>query len=331
MIEGWQEDPRRRKAAETCIERASELAEGERNHGTFRWAAALRKAVTTEEQWEHYKARLLDALPYGPSSNGKPPFTRSEAKATVRSVERSQSLGEWEPGPLGDETPVRRELMGLLWHVWAQPWKGKTGNRNFVVLLAVIHLGIKANSTTVSFSSRQLAEKVKPTAKTVALALRELREEGWLKLEARGKSITDAPTYRIVLELSDSDYTSTTHSLLCKPSVVAPRHLIFDFLGDSAYRVWVLLEDGATAKDIMQLTGLSRSTIYLALQKLESAGMATRKDGRWYRVETDLDYLAQYHGVDETRAKRKAQHLVDRTNRAVNYERWKELNEARKT
>ena len=88
-------DPRRAKAATTLIERASDLAEGERNSGTFRISAALREVASTEEEWEEYRARLLDVLPYG---NGYgPAFTEAEAERTIVSAEARAVLGAWEP------------------------------------------------------------------------------------------------------------------------------------------------------------------------------------------------------------------------------------------
>jgi hypothetical protein len=88
-------DPRRAKAASTLIERAGELAEGERNAGTFRTAAALREIATNEDEWEEYRARLLDVLPYG---NGYgPAFTEAEAERTISSAEGRVVLGAWQP------------------------------------------------------------------------------------------------------------------------------------------------------------------------------------------------------------------------------------------
>jgi putative DNA primase/helicase len=88
-------DPRRAKAANTLIERAEALSEGERNDGTFRYAAALREVAASEEEWEEYRARLLDVLPYG---NGYgPAFTEAEAERTIRSAEGRVVLGAWQP------------------------------------------------------------------------------------------------------------------------------------------------------------------------------------------------------------------------------------------
>jgi putative DNA primase/helicase len=88
-------DPRRAKAAATLIERAGELSEGERNTGTFRTAAALREVATNDVEWEEYRARLLDVLPYGNGSG--PAFTEAEAERTVKSAEGRTVLGVWQP------------------------------------------------------------------------------------------------------------------------------------------------------------------------------------------------------------------------------------------
>jgi hypothetical protein len=107
-------DPRRGKAASTLIERASELAEGERNSGTFRTAAALREVASTEDEWEEYRARLLDALPYG---NGRgPAFTEAEAERTITSAEARTVLGAWQPTmglDLAGEKAAKKQQSGL--------------------------------------------------------------------------------------------------------------------------------------------------------------------------------------------------------------------------
>jgi Bifunctional DNA primase/polymerase, N-terminal/AAA domain len=110
-------DPRRSKAASTLIERAGELAEGERNSGTFRIAAALREVASTEDEWETFRVRLLDALPYG---NGYgPAFTEAEAERTVRSAETRVVLGAWEPSsPLdlaGQKTATKEPGLQVTW------------------------------------------------------------------------------------------------------------------------------------------------------------------------------------------------------------------------
>jgi predicted transcriptional regulator len=88
------------------------------------------------------------------------------------------------------------------------------------------------------------------------------------------------------------------------------------------YRVWTLLDldEGTEVKVLMHFMGLSRSAIYKALQKLESAGMATNREGLWYRVETDLDYLAEFYGISERRARKKARHAADRVKRQQKWE-----------
>jgi hypothetical protein len=106
-------DPRRAKAATTLIERASEFTEGERNDGTFKYAAALREIATTEDEWQEYRARLIDVLPYG---NGYgPAFTEAEAERTIVSAEARTVLGVWQPTMSLDQAgeQVVKEQRGL--------------------------------------------------------------------------------------------------------------------------------------------------------------------------------------------------------------------------
>jgi hypothetical protein len=106
-----------------------------------------------------------------------------------------------------------------LWVLSLTVWKGRAGNRNLVVLLAVIEVAIGVGSTVVSFSSRQIAEDVGSAHRTVAKALRELVRDGWLKVEKEGRG-TQAPIYRILLgdatrnDGSQSTFGPTKTSLL---------------------------------------------------------------------------------------------------------------------
>jgi hypothetical protein len=145
-------DPRRAKAASTLIERASELTEGERNDGTFRYAAALREVVTTEGEWDTYRARLLDVLPYG---NGiGPAFTEAEAERTIRSAEARVVLGAWQPTMPLDQAGAKavKERLGLQ-VTWATDIEVKPLEwlwRNYVPLGA---LGILAGAPKVGKSA----------------------------------------------------------------------------------------------------------------------------------------------------------------------------------
>jgi predicted transcriptional regulator len=173
----------------------------------------------------------------------------------------------------------------------------------------------------VSFSTRQLAEKMKRSRKTVGLALKELAAERWLVPVQEKRSITDAPTYRIPVASTPKNGSDSTNIILPSRGVgssgVESVPLVFDFLGFSAHRVWSLLneDEGTEVKTLHKTTRLARSTIREALLRLESLGLALKKDGAWYRVEADLEALAVEYGIPERRAAKKQKHAEQRAKR----------------
>jgi DNA-binding transcriptional ArsR family regulator len=91
-------------------------------------------------------------------------------------------------------------------------------------------------------------------------------------------------------------------------------HPVFDQLGTSAARVWVLLDpvEGLTVKLLAEATKLHPSTIREALRRLESAGLADKRDGAWTQMAMDLDDLAESYGATERRQLRRKQHETER-------------------
>jgi Bifunctional DNA primase/polymerase, N-terminal len=204
-------DPRRVKAAQTCIQRASELQEGERNHGTFKWAAALRKAVVTEDQWENYREQFLDALPYGPSNGGKP-FTRSEAEGAVRSAEARQSLGEWEPdsGPFGEAEPKPKR---------ARRKRPDAAYNERRIREAILSLA-KPNGWT-GVGEHELARQAKPEMppRTARDVLRRLERDGQVERDRRIGKPGNRHGFKVIWEHPAwSEHKPTQSLALSEPS-----------------------------------------------------------------------------------------------------------------
>jgi predicted transcriptional regulator len=284
----------------------------------YEWAIAL-AAVNAGKSEAWLRKVLKDRGPFFASieDRGKEKAERYVSKLYAKALDYREQNPPWRS--------KQDASVALAQHAaWVQTlpnWRGRKGNRNLEVLLAAIDVGIEVGSNVVSFSTRQLAEQMKRSRKTVGLALRDLETGRWLLTMQEKRSITDAPTYKIPVASSlqvGSDSTNITLPLRgVGSSGVESVPMLFDFLGISAYRVWSLLieDEGTEVKALLKTTRLSKSTIREALLRLESFGLALKKDGAWYRVEVELDALAIEYGIADYRATKKEKHAEQRAKR----------------
>ena len=87
-------------------------------------------------------------------------------------------------------------------------------------------------------------------------------------------------------------------------------------LGGTAARLLAFLaaaDQPVTAAELAEASGLHVSTVRTTLRdRLASAGLADRVEGRWFARAGDLDLLAVAMGTDGTGEARKALHEYDR-------------------
>ena len=92
--------------------------------------------------------------------------------------------------------------------------------------------------------------------------------------------------------------------------------LILPFFGGTAARLLAFLasaDEPVTAAELAEASGLHVSTVRSTLRdRLASAGLADRVEGRWFARSGDLDRLAVAMGTDGTGKARKALHEYDR-------------------
>jgi hypothetical protein len=289
----------------------------------FEWSIAL-AAVNAGKGEEWLRKVLIDKGPYYDYIKSRPyPHGGKQKADKYVSKLYAKAVAYREQNP-----PWRSKQdasVALAEHAaWVQTlpnWRGRVGNRNLEVLLAAIDVGIEVGSNVVSFSTRQLAEKMKRSRKTVGLALKELEAGRWLLKLQEKRSITDAPTFKIPVSSSLLGRSDSTNIILPSRGVgssgVKSLPLIFDLLGFSAYRAWSLLDEdeGTDLSVLVKTTRLSERTLREALLRLESFGLALKKDGAWYRVEADLDALAAEQSIPEYRAAKKQTYAEQRAKR----------------
>lgn len=247
---------------------------------------------------------------------------QAKADGYVSSLYRRAQQYVAEHPPIRTKNDASIELATFRGKVEALPcWHARTGTINLKVLLALADIGIGAGSTIMSASDRQLAELVGQTRKAVGHALERLAADGWLKQTAKGRG-TKASTYRLLLQRADeqsgNDPTRTSPAgeglVGSKPDGHLPE--VFrppDGLGQTAHRLWQLLsEESVSARELQAITGLSRATVYEALLRLFSAGLALGTEGEWVRYDDDLEVLATAIGLGGHLERQRARHQWER-------------------
>jgi biotin operon repressor len=182
------------------------------NDGTYKtefgyeWAIAL--AVANAGQSEAYLRKILiDCGPLYHEIEARHGKGRADRYVT-RLYDKAERYKAEHP-PWRSRADVAAYLAKCAEWLQALPiWKGRTGNRNLVVLLAIVELAAQVGSTVLSFSTRQLAEKIKPSRKSVEKAIHDLKADGWLKLEEPGQGVK-AHRYRLLLAENERSYPTS--------------------------------------------------------------------------------------------------------------------------
>jgi biotin operon repressor len=182
------------------------------NDGTYKsdfgyeWAIAL-AAVNAGHSEAYLRKLLIDVGPLYHEIETKRGKGRADRYVT-RLYEKAVRYREERP-PWRSRADVAAYLAAAAEWLQALPiWKGRTGNRNLTVLLAIVELAAQVGSTVLSFSTRQLADKIKPSRKSVEKAIHDLKADGWLKLEEPTRGVL-APRYRLLLAENERSYPTS--------------------------------------------------------------------------------------------------------------------------
>jgi predicted transcriptional regulator len=212
------------------------------------------------------------------------------------------------------------EVLRMRAVVWAADWPGRTDKRNRRVLHALLEIAIEAGGAACSFSHRQAAERSGYSRPTVDSALAELQREGWLKLNQRGRG-KRASDWRLRIPNVARDLaTSTVPSGGCEasgiervsPSQDAFRH---SGLGSIAWEICrvSLVTKGVHVAELARWIGRSWQGTKAALVRMEAAGLFYRNaDKEWFRVERDLDEVADVLGTAGISVRQAQKHQLER-------------------
>ncbi|OBH58996.1 hypothetical protein A5687_21285 [Mycobacterium mantenii] len=203
---------------------------------------------------------------------------------------------------------ILAEISNVRTAIQAVEWRGRTGNTDRAVMLALCELGTASGTTALTFGSRRIAVVAQVEDRTVRKALGRLVTEGWLRCE-KASGIGDADTYRFGPKLDKMTALNPS-----PPISIGARcgnndrsdgdrvllHPVFrnrSGLGKNTGRTWSILASlgrPATAKEVAEAGAGERRTVDRHLRLLEKHGLATKSGIRWTASGDDrkLDELA---------------------------------------
>ncbi len=195
--------------------------------------------------------------------------------------------------------------------VMAGDWKGRTGNSDRAVMLALCQLGIDSGTTQFAFGSRGIALAAQVEDKTARKALGRLVAAGWLEKYTADQT-GHADSYRLGHKATMTAHIPSPHRAKCgtygqiDPDRVSlhPAFRNGSGLGQGPGRTWLILrgmKGPSTAKEVAEASAAKSRTVGRHLKLLESHGLAV-KDGKHWTAAGDvqrLDELAVAFGAVE--------------------------------
>ena len=206
--------------------------------------------------------------------------------------------------------------------VEANHWTGSEGQKQLVVLRAVLEIAIALGSTTVHPSHRRLAEVTGLDRKTLSNLLSALSIEGWLLTTDPSRGRTQAYTVHLKKKGSTSTPPSISPLGGCERS--GPRldsgHDAFRHgagLGKSGMVVLTHLHEPFSVHEVVERTGLSESTVKRMIDHLMDSQLVDKIDTLYQAkpgllLAVGLGVHAREHGTHLKGLRQRAGHQKER-------------------
>lgn len=190
--------------------------------------------------------------------------------------------------------------------------QGRGDLQKRLILRALVEAGVKTGSRFVEFGARALALATGLDHTTVSRHLKDLRNDSdpmiVLVRAAQGRT---ADMYQLQLPV---DLAASAQAISYRSGKIHALRPVFRALGHPAAFVLERLEQGdATATEISEQTGLSRSMVHEALQTLQSWNLVKASPFGWSRAHgVSLQVLAESLGATEQVAQQRAAYAEQR-------------------
>jgi hypothetical protein len=255
--------------------------------GLYARYAAAHRAAALGRDWAKALpyARCLVAI----SDTGElPSHPPAEAAHEAQPLARQRALSDYV------HVRVWRTAVDLATH---ERWADRAGQSKRAVLSALAEAAHRRGSRYIDVGCRSLGLGAALDHATTADVLRALREETdpfLVLLEDQRGERGDLYELRV-----PDAYRDDAESLPWRAGRLSGLHPVFHQLGVPAAHLYEAI--GAVGRAdvamLVQVSHLSRATVYRAAALLASHGLITRSGGRWRRTRLRLDALARRLGV----------------------------------
>jgi Mn-dependent DtxR family transcriptional regulator len=248
--------------------------------------------------------------------------------------------------PVGSRADVRDRLNRIRTAADSMAWRGRGGATDRAVLEAHFGLALELGRLTYHASVRDIAERAGITAPTASRAHGRLRDGGWLRLVHAAAGV-NANSWELRSGPGSSCNTPGSASTAeadrfddgqADRAAAAPRrpgghdetlgadvwrwrHSFNDGLGQSARRIWNLLEINVpqTTKTLATMLGVTPRAVRRLLARLAQHGLAMRTSSGWCRLNPDLKAVAARVGTFGAAVRQREIHNDDREKYRAQY------------
>jgi DNA-binding MarR family transcriptional regulator len=255
---------------------------------------------------------LFEALT-DPANKGGAKLQRMKARGARKYIARSYLKAA---SYVKVEARLDEILERLRLHISTITWPGQAGATDLVVYRALLAIAERAKKLRFSASSRELAEIAAVGRTTAAKSVRRLIERGCVRLARRGER-GDPHIYEFVLDAVSRGRAAFPPRVF-EGAIATPSldHEAFarKGLGPNGGRVYRYLQSlpETCVTPVAEALGIDVSTARRNLRKLESAGLASVRDGIWIAIPKDLDEVAAELGVTGLRVRKRQRHDEER-------------------
>lgn len=243
-------------------------------------------------------------------------FTQRKTGRTRSDTWRHKQLDKtWEKvtstsAPITDARSARQAI-GLIRARLTEDgaWTGRTAVTDRIVLEWIHQEATRTGRIVLPVASRDLTLNLQIPQKTATRALKRLCDRRWLRVEEKADG-TNATVYRLTQPLQSVKDQSVDDSRSEAPTGCEEResstdclvdsvaHDVFVRLGRHAAMVYAALSAGAlSAKEVREVSGVGRATVFKYLKILVDSGLVTHDGDLYEQSGESLDKAAADMGV----------------------------------
>jgi len=213
--------------------------------------------------------------------------------------------------------PYQKKIRNAVHWVNEQPWKGRAGSSDRLILLALCERARLEGLNNFRATQREVVEISGLHRSTVKKSIKRLIDYGFIaRVNSKGSDsqyLLSEDLHNHPINVSNCNINGSFMSLK-KHDIWQPKAL-----GRTSLEIYEKIVDKALSlEELEKIIGKHKQTIIRAIkEKLEKEGLATQKDNKWIGTKVDeitLDQIAEKFGTLGTSKRRKKEHEKEREN-----------------